>query len=175
MIYYGPPNTMPGKTAENVFAMCHIKATFNNTFIHVTDLSGRETYARVTGGMKVKADREESSPYAGKSRWIGASKKSAAASARPASRPGLTIVFVKLCSLPSTSTRSCSWWALTRSTSSCAARAAWRPRPPAPARSLRSERSRETDLRLAGLRMSLPFPPTLPERDTVAEEEDCEN
>jgi hypothetical protein len=42
-------------------------ATFNNTFIHVTDLSGRETYARITGGMKVKADREESSPYAGKS------------------------------------------------------------------------------------------------------------
>merc|ERR1712110_822257 len=43
---------------------CHIKATFNNTFIHVTDLSGRETYARITGGMEVKADREESSPYA---------------------------------------------------------------------------------------------------------------
>ena len=39
-------------------------ATFNNTFIHVTDLSGRETYCRITGGMKVKADREESSPYA---------------------------------------------------------------------------------------------------------------
>jgi ribosomal protein S11 len=41
-------------------------ATFNNTFLHVTDLSGRETYIRITGGMKVKADREESSPYAGK-------------------------------------------------------------------------------------------------------------
>jgi ribosomal protein S11 len=41
-------------------------ATFNNTFIHVTDLSGRETYTRITGGLKVKADREESSPYAGK-------------------------------------------------------------------------------------------------------------
>jgi small subunit ribosomal protein S14e len=41
-------------------------STFNNTFIHVTDLSGRETYTRITGGMKVKADREESSPYAGK-------------------------------------------------------------------------------------------------------------
>jgi len=40
-------------------------ATFNDTFIHVTDLSGRETLCRVTGGMKVKADREESSPYAG--------------------------------------------------------------------------------------------------------------
>ncbi len=46
------------------FAVCHIMATFNDTFIHVTDLSGRETYARVSGGMKVKADREESSPYA---------------------------------------------------------------------------------------------------------------
>ncbi len=31
---------------------------------HITDLSGRETYARVTGGMKVKSDRDESSPYA---------------------------------------------------------------------------------------------------------------
>jgi len=30
-------------------------------------LSGRETLCRVTGGMKVKADREESSPYAGNS------------------------------------------------------------------------------------------------------------
>lgn len=27
-------------------------------------LTGRETIARVTGGMKVKADRDESSPYA---------------------------------------------------------------------------------------------------------------
>merc|ERR1712238_383042 len=64
IIYYGPPTTTPGKDKENVFGVCHIKATFNNTFIHVTDLSGRETYARITGGMKVKADREESSPYA---------------------------------------------------------------------------------------------------------------
>lgn len=31
---------------------------------HVTDLSGMETVAKVTGGMKVKADRDESSPYA---------------------------------------------------------------------------------------------------------------
>lgn len=28
------------------------------------DFSGRETICRVTGGMKVKADRDESSPYA---------------------------------------------------------------------------------------------------------------
>lgn len=34
---------------------------FNDTFVHVTDLSGKETISRVTGGMKVKADRDESS------------------------------------------------------------------------------------------------------------------
>ncbi|MGH0118267.1 UNVERIFIED_CONTAM: hypothetical protein FKN15_049288 [Acipenser sinensis] len=49
---------------ENVFGTCHIFASFNDTFVHVTDLSGKETICRVTGGMKVKADRDESSPYA---------------------------------------------------------------------------------------------------------------
>ena len=57
----GPQDLVQG---EELFDVCHICATFNDTFIHVTDLSGRETYARVTGGIKVKADREESSPYA---------------------------------------------------------------------------------------------------------------
>jgi len=47
-----------------VFGVAHIFASFNDTFVHVTDLSGRETIVRVTGGMKVKADRDESSPYA---------------------------------------------------------------------------------------------------------------
>uniref|UniRef100_A0A0C9S0T7 Putative 40s ribosomal protein s14 n=1 Tax=Amblyomma americanum TaxID=6943 RepID=A0A0C9S0T7_AMBAM len=49
---------------ENVFGVAHIYASFNDTFVHVTDLSGRETIARATGGMKVKADRDEASPYA---------------------------------------------------------------------------------------------------------------
>eukprot|EP00811_Abedinium_folium_P012370 NODE_21471_length_751_cov_8.921474.p2 GENE.NODE_21471_length_751_cov_8.921474~~NODE_21471_length_751_cov_8.921474.p2 ORF type:complete len:150 (+),score=52.91 NODE_21471_length_751_cov_8.921474:83-532(+) len=49
---------------ENVFGVAHIYASFNDTFLHVTDLTGRETMVRVTGGMKVKADRDESSPYA---------------------------------------------------------------------------------------------------------------
>jgi small subunit ribosomal protein S14e len=49
---------------ETLFAVCHILATTNNTFMHVTDLTGRETLAKVTGGMKVRSDREESSPYA---------------------------------------------------------------------------------------------------------------
>merc|ERR1712072_170957 len=52
------------KEGEIVFGVCHIFASFNDTFVHVTDLTGRETLVRVTGGMKVKADRDESSPYA---------------------------------------------------------------------------------------------------------------
>ena len=57
----GPPNV---GDKDMVFGVAHILATWNDTFIHVTDLTGRETLVRVTGGMKVKADREESSPYA---------------------------------------------------------------------------------------------------------------
>ncbi|KAK0074792.1 hypothetical protein PV325_007801 [Microctonus aethiopoides] len=52
------------REGEVVFGVAHIFASFNDTFVHVTDLSGRETIARVTGGMKVKADRDEASPYA---------------------------------------------------------------------------------------------------------------
>ncbi|CAD6199448.1 unnamed protein product [Caenorhabditis auriculariae] len=52
------------KEGELIFAVAHIFASFNDTFVHVTDISGRETIVRVTGGMKVKADRDESSPYA---------------------------------------------------------------------------------------------------------------
>ena len=52
------------KEGEIIMAVCHIFASFNDTFVHVTDLTGRETLVRVTGGMKVKADRDESSPYA---------------------------------------------------------------------------------------------------------------
>ncbi|KAD0728483.1 hypothetical protein E3N88_43793 [Mikania micrantha] len=52
------------REGELVFGVAHIFASFNDTFIHVTDISGRETLVRITGGMKVKADRDESSPYA---------------------------------------------------------------------------------------------------------------
>ncbi|KAL4399150.1 ribosomal 40S subunit protein S14B [Malassezia pachydermatis] len=55
------PNVDDGKI---VFGVAHIYASFNDTFVHVTDLTGKETIVRVTGGMKVKADRDESSPYA---------------------------------------------------------------------------------------------------------------
>lgn len=57
----GGPTAREG---EYVFGVAHIFASFNDTFVHVTDLSGRETLCRVTGGMKVKKDSDESSPYA---------------------------------------------------------------------------------------------------------------
>jgi ribosomal protein uS11P len=52
------------RDGEHVFGVAHIYASFNDTFVHVTDLTGKETVTRITGGMKVKADRDESSPYA---------------------------------------------------------------------------------------------------------------
>eukprot|EP00906_Rhabdomonas_costata_P023308 RCo033559 len=55
------PNVGPN---ELVFGVARIFASFNDTFVHVTDISGRETIIKITGGMKVKADRDESSPYA---------------------------------------------------------------------------------------------------------------
>ncbi|KAI8871026.1 ribosomal protein S14 [Ramicandelaber brevisporus] len=52
------------REGELVFGVAHILASHNDTFVHVTDLTGRETLVRVTGGMMVKADRDEPSPYA---------------------------------------------------------------------------------------------------------------
>jgi len=40
------PNPRDG---EHVFGVAHIFASFNDTFVHVTDLSGKETIVRVTG------------------------------------------------------------------------------------------------------------------------------
>ena len=58
------PMGLSVKEGEIVMGVCHIYASFNDTFVHVTDPSGRETLVKVTGGMKVKADRDEASPYA---------------------------------------------------------------------------------------------------------------
>lgn len=46
------------------WGVAHIYASYNNTIIHITDLTGAETFAIVSGGMVVKADREKPSPYA---------------------------------------------------------------------------------------------------------------
>lgn len=46
------------------WGIAHVYSSFNNTIVHITDLSGAETVALCSGGMFVKADRLESSPYA---------------------------------------------------------------------------------------------------------------
>ncbi|MCL4359288.1 MAG: 30S ribosomal protein S11 [Candidatus Thermoplasmatota archaeon] len=48
----------------NKTGVAHIFASQNNTIILVTDTTGAETLAKATGGMVVKNDRDESSPYA---------------------------------------------------------------------------------------------------------------
>ena len=45
-------------------AVVHIFSSHNNTIITVTDITGAETLAKASGGRVVKADRDESSPYA---------------------------------------------------------------------------------------------------------------
>ena len=53
------------------WGIAHIKSTYNNTIITVTDITGTETLARSSGGQIVKIDRLESSPTAA----MGAAKK----------------------------------------------------------------------------------------------------
>jgi small subunit ribosomal protein S11 len=52
------------KRRKTTWGVAHIFSSYNDTIVHITDISGAETFSRVSGGMVVKADREESSPYA---------------------------------------------------------------------------------------------------------------
>lgn len=46
------------------WGIAHIYASKNNTIVHITDLTGAETFSRAAAGMVVKADRLGSSPSA---------------------------------------------------------------------------------------------------------------
>jgi len=46
------------------WGVVNVYSSKNNTIITITDMSGGETIAKASGGMIVKADREEGSPYA---------------------------------------------------------------------------------------------------------------
>ncbi|MEM3031204.1 MAG: 30S ribosomal protein S11 [Candidatus Micrarchaeia archaeon] len=54
---------MPARGPKRV-AVAHIYSSKNDTIITLTDMSGAETIAKASGGMIVKSDREEGSPYA---------------------------------------------------------------------------------------------------------------
>ncbi len=70
------------------WAVVHIFSSYNNTIIHMTDISGAETIARTSGGMVVKASRMESSPYA--------AMRAASLAADVAKDKGITAIHIKV-------------------------------------------------------------------------------
>lgn len=46
------------------WGIAYIYSSYNNTIIHITDITGAETIATSSGGQVVKSDRMESSPTA---------------------------------------------------------------------------------------------------------------
>jgi|SRR3989344_4240890 len=58
-------NPRPQQSMERLkWGIAHIYSSYNNTIIHITDLTGAETLSKASGGMVVKAHRMESSPTA---------------------------------------------------------------------------------------------------------------
>ena len=70
------------------WGIAHIYASYNNTIIHITDITGTETLAVGSGGMVVKSDRMEGSPTAA---MIAAKK-----AAETAMDKGITGIHVKI-------------------------------------------------------------------------------
>ena len=54
----------PERSRQERWGIAHIYASYNNTIIHITDITGTETISKASGGMVVKSDRMESSPTA---------------------------------------------------------------------------------------------------------------
>ena len=52
------------KEKKELWGIAHIFSSMNDSIIHITDITGSETMAIGSGGMFVKADRYEGSPYA---------------------------------------------------------------------------------------------------------------
>ncbi len=66
----------------------HIYATRNNTIILLTDITGAETIAKCSGGMVIKAQHKEGSPYA--------AMKVAEIVAEKAKERGIREIFIKV-------------------------------------------------------------------------------
>lgn len=53
------------KTYDQIrWGVAHIYSSYNDTIIHITDITGTQTLAIASGGMMVKSHRLESSPTA---------------------------------------------------------------------------------------------------------------
>ncbi|MHA1344820.1 MAG: 30S ribosomal protein S11 [Candidatus Heimdallarchaeaceae archaeon] len=80
------PTARP-RRRESKHGVAHIFSSYNDTIIHITDISGAETFSRKSGGMFVKADRNESSPYA--------AMKAANAAAQESQAKGIYQLYVR--------------------------------------------------------------------------------
>ena len=78
---------MSGRRTER-WGIAYIYSSYNNTIVHITDISGAETIARNSGGNFVKQSRLESSPYA--------AMRAASAAARIAQDKGITAIHIKV-------------------------------------------------------------------------------
>lgn len=70
------------------WGIAHVYSSYNNTIIHITDISGSETISKGSGGMVVKSHRLESSPTAAMS--------AAKIAAEGAKEKGINAVHVKI-------------------------------------------------------------------------------
>ncbi|MBD3187343.1 30S ribosomal protein S11 [Candidatus Bathyarchaeota archaeon] len=58
------PKLFQRKKESYYQGIAHIFSSYNDTIITITDITGAETIARQSGGMIVRSQRDESSPYA---------------------------------------------------------------------------------------------------------------
>ena len=79
---------MADDVTSHKWGIVKIFSSYNNTLVHITDLTGAETIAFSSGGRHVKADRFESSPYA--------AMKSATAVADVAKSKGISALHIKV-------------------------------------------------------------------------------
>ena len=70
------------------WGVAHVYASFNNVLITITDITGSETISKCTGGMVVRQDKDQSSPYAA----MEAAKKAV----EDAKEKGITKLHVKV-------------------------------------------------------------------------------
>ncbi|MDD5650979.1 MAG: 30S ribosomal protein S11 [Candidatus Nanoarchaeia archaeon] len=70
------------------WGIAYIYSSYNNTIIHITDITGSETITRTSGGMMVKTHRLEGSPTAAMS--------AAKVAAEAAKEKGINAVHIKV-------------------------------------------------------------------------------
>jgi small subunit ribosomal protein S11 len=78
----------PKKENVEKWGVLHIYSSYNNTHLHVTDVTGCETLLKVTGGMVTKSDRLKATPNVA----MAAAKEVA----EGCKKKGITSLYVKL-------------------------------------------------------------------------------